>query len=138
MQIGNDNFAWLGTTHSKQERPLELSRSAACELHRTWSTHAALRYMHECARSPVDHRAPGNEFDTFTARVPPTNWCVADLDTAVRRSAVDGDRHRRKHTRLLYFDAHVDDIAEYFIGRVDVLLSTCQIAEGVPRHSPGW
>ena len=62
-QIGNDNFAWFGTTH-EQEQPLELPRSAACKLHRTWST--MRRCAHARVRARADHRAPGNEFDTFT------------------------------------------------------------------------
>ena len=75
MQIGNDNFAWFGTTQSKSSRLNFLDRLGTNYTDYAVNN-AALRYMHECALAgPIIARLATSSTPSPTS-VQPSNRCV--------------------------------------------------------------
>jgi hypothetical protein len=73
MQIGNDNFAWFGTTQSKSSRLNCLDLLRANYIERGQRCGAAL--MHECALGPTIARLATSSTPSPTS-LPPSNRCV--------------------------------------------------------------
>jgi hypothetical protein len=78
-----------------------------------------------CARA--DHRAPGNEFDTFTDQLAAQQSVRSLISTPRQGDPLWIAIGIARSTPGFCFRRPVDDV-KYFIARLDVLLSTRQIA----------